>query len=71
MIGPLPVEGAYVIGGLSGYGIMTSQAAGELLAAHITSGELPEYAPMFLFSRYEHPTYQVLLEDWDVTSGQL
>ncbi len=71
LIGPLPVEGAYVIGGLSGYGIMTSQAAGELLAAHITGGELPEYAPMFLLSRYEHPTYQALLEDWDVTSGQL
>jgi len=71
LIGPLPVEGAYVIGGLSGYGIMASQAAGELLAAHITGGELPEYAPMFLLSRYEHPTYQALLEAWDVTSGQL
>ena len=71
LIGPLPVEGAYVIGGLSGYGIMSSQAAGELLATHITGGELPEYASAFLFSRYEDPTYQGLLEDWDVTSGQL
>ena len=58
LIGPLPVEGAYVIGGLSGYGIMTSQAAGELLATHITGGELPEYAPAFLFSRYADPIYQ-------------
>ena len=71
LIGPLPVEGAYVIGGLSGYGIMTSQAAGDLLAAHVTGGELPEYAPAFLLSRYEDPTYQALLENWDVTSGQL
>ncbi len=71
LIGPLPVEGAYVIGGLSGYGIMASQAAGELLATHVTGGALPEYAPLFLLSRYEHPTYQALLEDWDVTSGQL
>ena len=71
LIGPLPVEGAYVIGGLSGYGIMTSQAAGELLATHVTGGELPEYASAFLLSRYEDPTYQALLEDWDVTSGQL
>ena len=71
LIGPLPVEGAYVIGGLSGYGIMASQAAGELLATHITGGELPEYAPAFLLSRYENPTYQSLLENWDVTSGQL
>ena len=71
LIGPLPIEGAYVIGGLSGYGIMASQAAGDLLAAHITGGELPEYAPAFLLSRYEDPTYQALLENWDVTSGQL
>jgi glycine/D-amino acid oxidase-like deaminating enzyme len=71
LIGPLPVEGAYVIGGLSGYGIMTSQAAGELLATHVIGGELPEYAPAFLFSRYADPIYQALLEDWDVTSGQL
>ena len=71
LIGPLPVEGAYVIGGLSGYGIMASQAAGDLLAAHITGGELPEYAPAFLLARYEDPAYQALLENWDVTSGQL
>ena len=71
LIGPLPIKGAYVIGGLSGYGIMVSQAAGDLLAAHITGGELPEYAPAFLPSRYEDPTYQALLENWDVTSGQL
>lgn len=71
LIGPLPIEGAYVIGGLSGYGIMASQAAGELLATHITGGELPDYAPAFLLSRYEDPTYQTLLENWDVTSGQL
>ena len=71
LIGPLPIEGAYVIGGLSGYGIMTSQAAGELLATHVTGGELPEYAPAFLLSRYESPAYQALLENWDVTSGQL
>ena len=71
LIGPLPVEGAHVIGGLSGYGIMASQAAGDLLATHITGGELPEYASAFLFSRYEDPAYQALLESWDVTSGQL
>ena len=71
LIGPLPVEGAYVIGGLSGYGIMSSQAAGELLATHVTGGALPAYAPAFLLSRYEDPTYQTLLENWDVTSGQL
>ena len=29
LIGPLPVQGAYVVGALSGYGIMGSQAAGN------------------------------------------
>ena len=71
LIGPLPIEGAYVIGALSGYGIMGSQAAGELLAAHVTGGLLPEYAPAFLLERYEDPAYRALLEEWDASSGQL
>ncbi len=36
LIGPLDVEGAFVIGTLSGFGHMASQAAAELLAAHFT-----------------------------------
>lgn len=71
LIGPLPIKGAFVIGALSGYGIMASMAAGELLAAHVTGGTLPEYAPAFLLSRYEDPAYQSLLAHWDATSGQL
>ena len=71
LIGPLPVKGAYVIGALSGFGIMAGMAAGELLASHVTRGELPDYAPAFLLSRYEDPDYQKLLEKLDATSGQL
>lgn len=71
IIGPLPVAGAYVIGALSGYGIMAAMAAGELLAAHITGGALPDYAPDFLLSRYDDPAYQAMLADWDPTTGQL
>ena len=70
LIGPLPVEGAYVIGALSGFGIMAACAAGELLAAHLTGGKLPPYAPWFALERYEAPTYQSLLENWE-ESGQL
>jgi glycine/D-amino acid oxidase-like deaminating enzyme len=70
LIGPLPVEGAYIIGALSGFGIMAACAAGELLAAHVTGGELPPHASWFLLERYEDPAYQALLEDWD-ESGQL
>ena len=71
LIGPLPAPGAYIIGALSGYGIMAAMAAGELLAAHVTGGELPEYAPDFLLSRYDDPAYQALLASWDPTTGQL
>lgn len=71
LIGPLPVQGAYVIGALSGYGIMAAMAAGELLAAHVTGAPLPDYAPAFLLSRYEDPAYQVLLAGWDAATGQL
>ena len=70
LIGPLPVQGAYIIGALSGFGIMAACAAGELLAAHVTGDELPPYAPWFLLERYEDPAYQQLLVDWDA-SGQL
>ena len=71
LIGPLPVEGAYVIGALSGYGVMASQAAAELLAAHLTSSHLPDYAPMFRLERYDDPIYQQLLQNWDAQSGQI
>jgi sarcosine oxidase, subunit beta len=71
LIGPLPVDGAYVIGALSGYGIMASQAAGELLAAHVSGGSPPVYAPDFLLERYEDPAYQAMLASWDATAGQL
>ncbi|MEW6734734.1 MAG: FAD-dependent oxidoreductase [Acidobacteriota bacterium] len=71
LIGPLPVAGAFVIGALSGFGIMAAQAAGELLAAHITGNQLPDYASAFSLARYQDPAYQSLLERLDQSSGQL
>lgn len=71
LVGSLPVAGAYVLGALSGYGIMASQAAAELLAGHVTGGSLPDYAPAFALSRYEDPAYRKLLENWDSGAGQL
>ena len=64
LVGPLPVEGAFVIGAVSGYGIMSACAVGELLAQHVTGTELPEYAPAFVLSRYEDPNYLKELENW-------
>lgn len=71
LIGPLPVKGAYVIGALSGFGIMAAMAAGELLANHVLGSKLPDYSPAFLLNRYRDPDYQKMLSNWDITSGQL
>jgi glycine/D-amino acid oxidase-like deaminating enzyme len=70
LIGPLPVPGAYVCSAFSGFGIMASCAAGELLAKHVTGAALPGYAPAFHPNRYDDPAYRTLLESWDAT-GQL
>jgi glycine/D-amino acid oxidase-like deaminating enzyme len=69
LIGPSLVEGNYLLCGLSGYGIMASQAAAELLAAHLLGTPLPEYAGEFLLSRYEDPAYLKKIKE--MTSGQL
>ena len=71
LIGPLPVEGAYVIGGLSGYSVMAPQAAADLRSAFITDSPWPDFAPMFRLDRYENPVYQTLIANWDPRSGQL
>jgi glycine/D-amino acid oxidase-like deaminating enzyme len=52
MIGPLAIDGVFIAGGLSGYGIMASHAAGELLATHMTGGTLPSYAAALSPERY-------------------
>ena len=71
LIGPLPVQGAFVLGALSGMGVMSSHASAELLAAHVTGDRLPSYAKWFLPSRYEDPEYRALVEQWGPLVGQL
>jgi glycine/D-amino acid oxidase-like deaminating enzyme len=71
LAGLLPVAGAFVCGAMSGYGLMSSPALGELCAAHLTGSALPEYAPAFSLARYDDPGYQKLLENWGAASGQL
>ncbi len=70
LIGHLPVDGAFIIGALSGYGLQASSGAGELLAAHVTGDRLPHYASAFTLERYEDPLYQELLQNWGA-SGQI
>jgi len=71
IVGPLPIEGVFVTGALSGYGIMASHAAAELLAAHMTGAPLPSYANALAPSRYADPAYQHRLANWDAKAGQL
>lgn len=70
LVGTIGVDGAYVVGAMSGYGIMSACGIGELLAACVTGSELPSYANAFALSRYEDPEYQKRLENWE-DSGQL
>jgi glycine/D-amino acid oxidase-like deaminating enzyme len=70
LVGQIGVDGAYVAGAVSGYGIMSACGVGELLAAHVTGNKIPEYASAFSFSRYSDPEYQKKLDNWG-DSGQL
>ena len=71
LIGPLPIDGAYVIGALSGVGIMSAHAAAELLALHVTGKALPDYASAFLPSRFDDPGYAARVAGWGQMTGQL
>jgi glycine/D-amino acid oxidase-like deaminating enzyme len=70
LIGPLPVEGAYVVGAYSGYGLMAAAGGAELLADYVTGSPLPDYASAFAPGRYDDPAYRARLEHWD-DGGQL
>lgn len=71
LIGPLPVAGAWVVGGLSGFGIMASQGAAGLLADHLAGGSLPAWAPAFHPGRFDDPEYRRKLAGWDPAEGEL
>jgi len=70
LVGPMGVDSAYVIGAVSGYGIMSACGVGDLLAAYVTGAELPSYATAFELARYDDLEYQKKLENWG-DNGQL
>lgn len=70
LVGPMCVDGAYVAGAVSGYGIMSACGVGDLLARHVNGDPLPSYAAAFDLGRYEDPDYQKKLDEWG-ESGQL
>jgi len=71
LVGPLSAEGAYVVGALSGFGLMSAHGAGELVATHVVSGTLPDYARWFLPSRYDDREYRRKVAEWGPLVGQL
>ncbi len=71
LIGPLPVDGAFVVGALSGSGLMAAAASAELVSLHVVEQALPDYAKWFLPSRYNDPAYVKMIEGWDALMGQL
>jgi glycine/D-amino acid oxidase-like deaminating enzyme len=71
LIGPTPIEGAYVLGALSGFGIMASQAGADLLARYLLNQPPPDYAAAFHPARFADPSYQRVLATMDPRSGQL
>jgi sarcosine oxidase, subunit beta len=71
LVGAAGPPGSYLLAALSGFGIMASQGAAELLAAHLTGGELPPWAPAFAPQRFEDPAYRERLATWDPAASQL
>jgi glycine/D-amino acid oxidase-like deaminating enzyme len=70
LAGPLPVDGVYICGALSGYGLMAAAAVSELVAAHVIGNTLPDDASAFSLARYHDPAYRQWLATWRPT-GQL
>lgn len=61
---PLSVDGAYVIGAASGYGIMAAAALGEMISLHVSGDKPPDYAAFFSLQRYQESDYLKLFENW-------
>jgi glycine/D-amino acid oxidase-like deaminating enzyme len=69
IIGPTDVESVHVLAGLSGFGVMASAGAADLIARHLTGAELPDFSDDFLLGRYDDPEYAARMES--AASGQL
>jgi sarcosine oxidase, subunit beta len=70
LIGPAGVKGAFVLGALSGFGLMAACGAGELLAQHMLGEKLPAYASAFLPDRFQDSAYLERVAGFS-ESGQL
>ena len=71
VVGPHGMPGLFLIGALSGYGIMAAQGAAELLGAHVLGSPPPEHAAAFLPARLLDAAYRQALAGAAAASGQL
>ena len=72
LVGPQPgaPAGAFMCAGLSGYGVMAANAAGELLAQHVTAEPLPAaYADAFRPERWLDEAYVERVASGAVNKG--
>lgn len=53
LVGPTSVDGAFVVGALSGFGSMAACGAGALSAAWLCGAPLPSYASSLSIARYD------------------
>jgi glycine/D-amino acid oxidase-like deaminating enzyme len=70
LVGPAGPDGFHLLCGFSGFGVMISAGAADLVTRHITGAELPDYCESFMLSRYENPDYLAEIEAL-ADSGQL
>ncbi|HEY3428990.1 MAG TPA: FAD-dependent oxidoreductase, partial [Acidimicrobiia bacterium] len=70
LIGRLPIEGAFLVGAFSGFGVMAATGAGELAAQIISEASLPDYAAAFSLDRYQDPDYLAEISSL-TTTGQI
>ena len=70
LVGPINCEGMYIVSALAGFGTMAGCAAGELCAAWVADGPLPDYAEALSPVRYEDADYVANLGSLNV-EGEL
>jgi glycine/D-amino acid oxidase-like deaminating enzyme len=70
LAGPMGPDGAFLVGALSGFGVMAACGVAELVAAHLTGATLPPHAGAFQLDRYDDPTYRREIADLTDT-GQI
>ncbi|HUG75695.1 MAG TPA: FAD-dependent oxidoreductase [Acidimicrobiia bacterium] len=58
LAGPMGPEGAFLVGALSGFGVMAACGVADLVAAHLTGAALPPHAAAFQLDRYDNAAYR-------------